>query len=566
MKTFTRSLLLVAGLACASQSFAHHVIWLDFSDFDLSAWSTVNGNSPPTTSDVDAVKDLIIMEMAKDHAAFDIYLSEYEPPNGRYTRVKVMNDDQGGLYGCAGPSCCVDGDCSGIDTWETDGESNCEVYAGSFSNLSDLTGSNATSSRIANAIAHTASHELGHVMGLEHCHAADDSITVGCSDAFSDTDDDNVNWHVMASGSSWGLTGSQRATRDRFFSIHASKREWIADAQPRNHFLSMPNINGGAGWSDILYGRPQSHTTMEWYGRLSSSSDFGAYDIWRSDAGEVDTIYLTGDVDGDNRDDLVYGRIKSATQVKWFVRLSTGSEFGPQSTWRDDGGDVGDIFRLADVDNDGLADLVYGRPLSPTVVKWYVRRSTGSSFDTWETWVDDAGANESIFILADLGGDGDADLLYGKALDATTVKWWGRFAKGNSFGDLSVWREDAGNKGDTFFAADIGGDGDADLIFGRPLSDTQVKWWGRFSNGSEFGTIFEMDNDAGSAGDLHRIGDGNGDGLADLFYGRNVDQDDLSGTPSPLQVKWYGRIGLGSSFDTWSVWRDDSGDDGDVYP
>ncbi|MEO0423802.1 MAG: FG-GAP-like repeat-containing protein [Pseudomonadota bacterium] len=557
---------LVVSLACTSAALAHHVVWLDFSDFDLSAWTTVNGNTPPSSNDVDAIKDLIIMEMSRDHSAFDVTFSEYEPPNGRFTRVKFMNDDEGGTLGCAGPGCCEGGDCSGIDTWEQE-NSDCEVYAGSFSNLSpELTGSSATLERIARAIAHTASHELGHVMGLQHCNAADDSITLGCGAAETDTDDDNVNWHIMASGTSWGLTAEQRAARDRFFSIHASKREWIADVQPRNHFLSLPNINGGAGWSDIVWGRALSHGTMEWWGRLSSSSDFGSRTQWRTDAGETDSIFLTGDVDGDNRDDLVYGRIKSATQVKWFVRLSTGTEYGPQTTWRDDAGDVGDIFRLADVDNDGRADLVYGRPLSPTVVKWYVRRSTGTSFDSWETWIEDAGANESIFFLTDLGGDGDADLLYGKALDDDTVKWWGRFAKGNEFGDLSVWREDAGNKGDTFFAEDIGGDGDADLIYGRTLSDIHVKWWGRYSNGSEFGTLFEMDFDAGSAGDLHRIGDGNGDGRADLFYGRNAGQDNLSGTPDLLQIKWYGRLGLGGTFDNWTIWREDSGDDGDMYP
>ena len=60
-------------------------------------------------------------------------------------------------------------------------------------------------------------HELGHVLDLSHCNAADDSITIGCSDSFSDTDDLNVLWHVMASGSSWGLTSEQRATWNAAF-------------------------------------------------------------------------------------------------------------------------------------------------------------------------------------------------------------------------------------------------------------------------------------------------------------------------------------------------------------
>ncbi|MEM9385061.1 MAG: hypothetical protein AAGA68_08355 [Pseudomonadota bacterium] len=50
------------------------------------------------------------------------------------------------------------------------------------------------------------------------------------------------------------------------------------------------------------------------------------------------------------------------------------------------------------------------------------------------------------------------------------------------------------------------------------------------------------------------------------IYGRNVGQDNLSGTPDLLQIKWYGRLGLGGTFDNWTIWREDSGDDGDLYP
>src|SRR5262245_43707052 len=168
---------------------------------------------------------------------------------------------------------------------------------------------------------------------------------------------------------------------------------------------------------------------MDGYGRLSDGSAFGDYTIWSADAGQAGVIYLTGDVDGDGKDDLVYGYIVSSDQVEWLVRLSSGSAFDASTTiWRSDAGDVGDIFRLAEVDADGADDLVYGRPLGTDVVRWYVRLSTGSSFADYSTWVDDAGSIGDIVMLGDLGGDGDADLLYGRTLSDTEVEWFGRFS------------------------------------------------------------------------------------------------------------------------------------------
>ena len=70
---------------------AHHVVWLDFSDFDLSDnWTTVNGNTPPTATDTTLVRQQIIANMARDYAPFDIYFSEDEPTDGRFTRVKIL--------------------------------------------------------------------------------------------------------------------------------------------------------------------------------------------------------------------------------------------------------------------------------------------------------------------------------------------------------------------------------------------------------------------------------------------------------------------------------------------
>ena len=561
---------LIAGLLLSvlvsATAQAHHVVWLDFSSFNLNSYASVNGHNPPTANDVTAVRRQVVANIVEDYASVDVYFTQVQPANGRYTRVRILGKDEETLFGCAGPDCCpAGGTCTGIGTWDEMAVSAAEIYGGSFSNYPEFAGANATTARIANGISHTASHEMGHVFDLEHCHAAADSISLGCGNAYTDTNDKQVLWHMMASGTSWGLTEAQRATRNRFFAPYSGRRILTSNFQPRNHWNAFGTLNTG-GRSDLLYGRVQSPTTTQWYARLSTGSAFGSYTTWQNDAGDAGDVFLAGDVNKDGRVDLVYGRFVSATHVRWYVRLSSGSGFGDYTVFSEDAGDVGDIFRLADVNDDGRADLVYGRPLNSTSVRWYVRKSNGTAFGAVSTFATDAGNEGDVFLIDDLDADGDADLAYGRTLAATQVKWYARKSTGNAFGAYTVWSEDAGNEGDLLQLADVGGDGDADLVYSRVLGDNSVRWWARGSTGNAFGSLQEWATDAGDAGDLFRLGDGDGDGRADLFYGRPLGVTSLNAAPDTQLVRWYGRLSTGGAFGGYTTWATDAGDEGDIFP
>jgi hypothetical protein len=472
-KRFLATFFLIALLS-AAPAWAGHVVWVDFSGFNLKAWSSVNGNKPPKASDLTAIKNQVIAKMTEDYATFDVVITTAKPANGRFTRVKVLGivADDGDLFGCAGGDCCKKGDCTGIGSFDDMTESALEVYSGSFACDGEFTGSDATTGRISNGIASTASHELGHVLGLGHCRAADDSFKVGCDeeDTPDNTNDDNPRWHIMASGSSWGLSMEERAERDRFFSAHSERRVLASNLQLRNHFAPLANVNGGSGpFADLTYGRLSSPHVMKWFTRLSSGSKFFGFTEWASDAGDAGDIILTGDIDADKKADLVYGRIQAPKQVTWFVRKSSGSGYGNFTTWADDAGDSGDIFRLADVNNDGRADLVYGRPLDATTVRWFVRKSDGSKFGNFITWADDAGDVGDLFYLADVDKDGDADLVSARTISKTQVQWTVRRSDGTKFGAAELWKDNAGDKGDLLYVGDADGDGKADLVYGRVL-------------------------------------------------------------------------------------------------
>lgn len=588
--------LAMATVCSAAPAFAHHVVWLDFSVFNLSEYASVNRNSPPEAADLALVQELIFANMVEDYAPFDIYITTAQPAHGNYTRVVIyataVIDAETIHFGCASDDCCQFGACSGRDSWG--GDSSCEVYAGSFAGLPEWQGDNDDAARIANAISHTASHELGHILDLSHCHAADDFAASGlqCVGSYEATADENVNWHIMASGLTTDLSEEDYAARDRFFSIHSSRRVLYKALQARNHWASLPNLDGGATGTDLAYGRLRAPTRVKWFGRLSDDTAFGPYSTWSTDAGNRGDIFLTGDVTGDGRSDLVYGRIRGSHSVRWFVRASEGDAFGDYSTWSLDAGDVGDLFRLADVDGDGRDDLVYGRDSGG--LRWYVRLSTGTAFGDFTTW-SRGGADlgrDYLYFVGDVTGDGLADLATVTRHSLSGVHLAVRESTGTSFQSLfrdTLW-DDGERAVDNIMLADADGDGRADIIASRVRgdSDRHVYWdlWLSLGCSREerplscfdeprhwvAGAAITRDGrSAGEAGDLFRVGDGNGDGLADLFYARPAGMTSLTYPPDLSLIRWYGRLAGDWGLTAWGLgsmttWASDAGNEGDIFP
>jgi hypothetical protein len=569
-----RSLRFPAAAAAAlllsfSGASAHHVVWLDFSTFNLSGWASVNGNSPPTTADETAVQNLVIAYMVEDYAPFDIHFTTVQPAGGRYSRIRFLPvSAPGGLLGCAGPGCCRQGSCTGIGSWNN-GVSQAEVYTWTLSLINLFTGFNATTGRIANGLAWGASHELGHLLSLRHCDAADDyfEATTVCIGDYGGSSDQNRTWHVMASALTAGWQVANLPTRDFFFNAHSERRQLYDHLQPRNHWAPLPNVNGGAGRSDLVYGRLVTPALVTWSAALSTTTDFNAATAWSAGAGQRADLFLTGDVTGDGRADLLYGRATATSTVSWTVHASTGSAFGAGSVWAADAGDAGDIFRLGDVDGDGDADLVYGRPAGGSTVIWFVRPSTGSSFGGSAVWASDAGNEPNLFLIGDVTGDGRADLVAAERGAAGDTEVYRSTGSGFVFAE----RDNISSFDPEYvLLGDADGDGRADLVTGQVRSSTEVDWQVRRSNGCGSSQCFlGVDlwaNNAGDAGDTFRLGDGDGDGAADLFYGRPQGMLSLTAIPNLTLIRWFGRRSQGSSFGPSVTWASDLSDEGDIVP
>src|SRR5690349_20669386 len=110
-KRFLITSFLIVMLS-AARVWAGHVVWVDFSGFNLKAWDEVNGNEPPKASDLTAIKRQVIANMTEDYATFDVIITTAKPTNGQFTHVKVLgmtSSDDGNTFGCAGGICCEKG-------------------------------------------------------------------------------------------------------------------------------------------------------------------------------------------------------------------------------------------------------------------------------------------------------------------------------------------------------------------------------------------------------------------------------------------------------------------------
>ncbi len=242
-------------------------------------------------------------------------------------------------------------------------------------------------------------------------------------------------------------------------------RGWRIDKNPR----LLGDFNGD-GLDDIIgFGNASTYVSLATSTGFQSAqhwiSDF-TYDVagWRVEKNPR----LVGDVNGDGKDDIV-GFANTSTVVS----LSTGNSFKTAETWVNEFSYEIHDWRinehprfLADVNGDGKDDIV-GFYKNGTLVSL----STGTSFQTPKNWVSDyslaAGWRVDINprILADVNGDGKDDIVgFGNASTVVSL------STGSSFQSPQTWISDysyaAGWRVDKNprILADVNGDGKDDIV------------------------------------------------------------------------------------------------------
>lgn len=205
--------------------------------------------------------------------------------------------------------------------------------------------------------------------------------------------------------------------------------------------------------------------------RLDASATWLQYPY----SSNIGGFYSLGDVNSDGKEDLV---IYSTSQGRAWVALSTGSGFAQPALWATGlpssqqlgmEFDVG-WYDVADVSGDGKADFVvfiHGDGQASGSADVYVALSTGSGFQyaSNPVWNDGFCITEQICKLADVNGDGKADLV---AFTPITGLVWTSLSNGNSFGQNAVWNNYFCIRGEVCEVGDVDGDKKADLILFKP--------------------------------------------------------------------------------------------------
>ncbi|MCL4817932.1 MAG: VCBS repeat-containing protein, partial [Vicinamibacteria bacterium] len=247
----------------------------------------------------------------------------------------------------------------------------------------------------------------------------------------------------------------------------------------------------------------------------------------------------TGDFDGNGKTDVF---CKLPTRDEVLVGLSTGSGF-TYSLFGSAVCDTAERVGTMEFDGDGKSDWYC---VGVTNGLFRVFRSTGTSFQTGVTAADGSFCGDPYHVLAELNGDGRTDLV-------CSTNGRVRLSTGRGFGDQG---SDFGGwctaTGASVFAADVDGDGVAELVCNQPQAgseDIQVRKW----DGTQL-TSAQTWLPSFCPGNV-TSGDFNGDGKADLLC--DGVEAALGGTPawradfmSSAQTSLGGVVSLEYGFST----------------
>ena len=204
---------------------------------------------------------------------------------------------------------------------------------------------------------------------------------------------------------------------------------------------------------------------------------------------------VSGDFNGDGKDDVASIIAESGHHTQFAVQLSNGSGFGDQTAWFDNASyaatGIDQRAVAGDFNGDGKDDLAVLYNYGDGDLKFFTYLSTGSQFTTSQQWYDwYAGADyiDNRFVAGDFNGDGKDDVAVMFRYPSGTVNIFTFISNGSSFTrqTWNEWSADMSYVENRFVAGDFNGDGkdDTAVLFCYP--NGTVNLFVFCSNGSSF--------------------------------------------------------------------------------
>ncbi len=329
-----------------------------------------------------------------------------------------------------------------------------------------------------------------------------------------------------------GTANSLLASARRVFDIHAGS----------------PTDFTGDGRDDVVVFN--QGTLADVYVAASTGSAFAGTSVkWNEFFSVGGETPLTGDVNGDGRDDVItftHGSNNSGGSADVYVALSTGTGFTGGAKWHDWFAPGAEIAAVGDVNGDGRDDIITFTHDGRGDV--YVALSTGSSFGAGVKWHEYFSIAGEYPAVADVNGDGRADLITFTQGPATAADVIVALSTGSSFGASQKWHDLFAVGGELPRVGDVNGDGKADIVTFTCNADADV--YAALSNGSSFvGTTVKWNHFFCLGGEFPYLADVNGDGRDDaVVFAKGATNDVYVGlsTGSGFAggVKWHDFFGL----------------------
>ncbi|WP_208325877.1 N-acetylmuramoyl-L-alanine amidase [Amycolatopsis arida] len=280
------------------------------------------------------------------------------------------------------------------------------------------------------------------------------------------------------------------------------------------------------------------------YVALSSGTEFvGREQKWHDYFAPAGETPLTGDVNGDGKDDIITFTHGPAADV--YVALSTGTGFGPGVKWHDYFSPSGEVPAVGDVNGDGKADIVTFTRNNLADV--YVALSTGTGFGPGVKWHDYFAVTGEHPGVGDVNGDGKADLI--TFTQGTSADVYAALSTGTGFGPGVKWHDYFAIAGEAPRVGDFNGDGATDIatFTNNAAGDVYVA----LSNKTNafLGTTIKWHDYFAPSGEFPYTGDYNGDGKTDIVTFTHTPSADVytalsTGTTFGPGTKWHDFFGL----------------------
>jgi hypothetical protein len=271
--------------------------------------------------------------------------------------------------------------------------------------------------------------------------------------------------------------------------------------------LEVADVNAD-GRDDLVVAAASG--TLAWYEQLADGTGFSPRQVITADLFSVENA-RAADLDGDGDLDIVAAaRYASLGQVVWFENLDGEGTFGPPRIVNDSLSSAREVVAV-DLDGDGDLDLAVVSMFDNRVV-WFENEDGQGTFGP-ERIVSTESLTPTTIAAADLDGDGDADLVV-TSFYANRVQWFENLDGAGSFSEIrEIGVAPAGPEAMTL--ADIDGDGDLDVFVTAVAGDVLV-WYEHIDGQGQFAEAVAIDDQLPGASDV-TAADLDGDGRLDLI-------------------------------------------------